>query len=212
MQKYWYLLFMLAITLSISAQRVEYDIFGDLSYSSMHDGYKAYLKKDIFDNLIYTDNFDNEIEFEKKYLDVSFKNILTDEAVKADYFLQLTHRYCMERGYKATYSIDIFDKVVIQDNRRIVQRVNVNPYYNNNRPTDNPNYRGSCIREDRLGDMEFNSENYKATLKRAVYDNHVYTDSNGNKLEISDRTWKRLIAKHGNAKNVFDILIAEFLY
>jgi len=117
MKRLLIILFLAATSLQIFAQHLEVDIFGNLQYEPREGSYKAYLKKDIFNNLIFSDNNDNELTYEKKYLDLKYKDVLRNKEAQADFFRYLIHKYRLESQYKAKFSVDIFDKIIIEDNR-----------------------------------------------------------------------------------------------
>lgn len=65
---------------------VEAEIFGLLEYYSYDTRYTA-LKKNIFDNLIFSDSSMNEVILEKKYLDKYYKNVLVNRERQEDFFM-----------------------------------------------------------------------------------------------------------------------------
>lgn len=117
MKKYLIYLLLAIFSLQASAQSIDFDVFGNLQYESKDRRYKAYLRKDVFDKLIFTDNNNNEITFNKKYLDLYYPNILKEDRKRMFFFRNLINTYRVDCKYVATYSVDIFDKVVIEDNR-----------------------------------------------------------------------------------------------
>ncbi len=93
------------------------DIFDNLVYESKSLDYKAYLEKNIFNDLIFSDNNDNKITFEKKYIEQQAHELSNNTESKLDFFRNIIHEHSHDKEYKATYSIDIFDKIKIQGNR-----------------------------------------------------------------------------------------------
>lgn len=210
MKKYFALSILLLANLSIYAQRIETDIFNDLTYESRDGRYRAQLKEDIFENLIFTDNNRNKITFKKEYLSSQFGNTLKNPREKADFFRSMVHRYGQEQGYEATFSVDIFDKTIIEDNRnnRIEYGTDIfgNPTYK-----ERINGIESSINKDLMGTLTYRSHGQEATLREDIFHKWIYEDSKGNKLEFSTETWYMLRRKYGNDEDVFVFLRNEFL-
>ncbi|WDF67593.1 hypothetical protein PQ465_14935 [Sphingobacterium oryzagri] len=63
-----YVLFLLCtVTLSVQSQHMETDIPSDLVYRHQTNNYKAYLRNNIFENLVFTDTRNNSIKMDKSY-------------------------------------------------------------------------------------------------------------------------------------------------
>ena len=205
------ILFILAVTCNqLFAQRYDTDIFGDPNYQSSDLRYQASLKKDIFDNLTFADNRSNEVKFEKKYLDAFYPNMLGNPESKLDFFRYQVSKYSNEQGYKATYSIDIFDKVVINDNRgrvlEIGKDIHGNATYDEKR-----NNKNISIRRDIFGNLEYKTDQIQATLKKDIFDKWIYGDNTGNKLEFSIMTWNLMKRRFGSEEEILLYLINEFV-
>lgn len=202
MKKYFILLLLTVISLQIHAQRIQFDIFGNLQYESKAQRYTAYLKKDIFDNLIFSDNNNNKLAFTKKYLDLNYKYILEDEEAKITFFRYVINRYISERGYKAKFDVDIFDKVIIEDskNNRVEIGTDIfgNPTYEEKR-----NDVVTSIKRDLSGNLEYRSDKEQAFLKKDISNKWGYSDSSGNKFEFSGKTWDKLMHVYESDENIF---------
>ena len=211
MKKALFLLFFAAICNHLFSQRLENDIFGDPTYQSRDLQYQASLKKDIFSNLTFSDNKSNEVRFEKKYLDAFYPNLLENTEAKFDFFRYQLSKYSNERNYKATYSVDIFDKVVISDNRgnelEIGKDIFGNPTY------DEMKNNGAkvTIRTDLFGNLEYKTDQIQATLKKDIFDKWSYSDDSGNKFEFSISTWNLLQHRCGNDEEILLYLVHEFV-
>lgn len=211
MKKILLLLLFTATCSQLFSQRYENDIFGDPTYQSRDLQYQASLKKDIFNNLTFSDNKSNEVKFEKKYLDAFYPNLLENSEAKFDFFRYQLSKYSNERNYKATYSVDIFDKVVISDNRgnevEIGKDIFGNPTYDE---TKN-NEAKVTIRRDLFGNLEYKTDQIQATLKKDIFDKWTYADNTGNKLEFSVSTWNLLQHRYENEEEILLYLIHEFV-
>ncbi len=63
-----FVLFLLCtVTLSVQSQHMETDIFGDLVYHHRTNNYKAYLRKNIFEDSVFPDTRNNSIKMDKSY-------------------------------------------------------------------------------------------------------------------------------------------------
>jgi len=210
MKKALFLLFFAAICNQPFAQRLENDIFGDPTYVSQDLQYQASLKKDIFSNLTFSDNKGNEVKYEKKYLDAFYPNLLENSEAKFDFFRYQISKYSNEHGYKSTYSIDIFNKVVISDNRGHVQEIGTD-IFGHATYDEKSNDQSLSIRRDIFGNVEYKSDQIQATLKKDIFDKWTFGDNTGNKLEFSASTWDLLRHRYGSEEEILQYLIHEFV-
>lgn len=189
MKKVYFLLFFVLTCFQITAQGMRVDIFGNLEYESREQQYKAVLKQTIFDDLTFSDSRNNEITYSKKYLEFKFRAVLQSEDAKMGFFTTLIHKYRLDANYKAKYSVDVFNKVTIKDNR------NTQIQYGT----------------DIFGNLEFRTGKIRATLKKDVFNNMVYEDGTGNKIQYSQKSWNHMLVLYGSNEHVFDYLLDEFL-
>jgi len=211
MKKYLFVL-MLAVSCSpLFAQRMENDIFGDPTYQSRDLQYKASLKKDIFSNLTFSDNKSNEVKFEKKYLDAFYPNLLDNAEAKFDFFRYQLSKYSNEQNYRATYSVDIFDKVVISDNRGYELKIGKDIFGNPTYDEKKNNGESISIRRDLFGNLEYKTDKIQANLKKDIFDKWNYSDNTGNKFEFSVSTWNMLMRRYENDEGILMYLIHEFV-
>ena len=196
-----YLIFLLFMVVSIQGftQKIETDIFGDLKYVSTDGLYKAYLKKNIFDDLVFSDSNGNEVNLLKTYIRLEYGDLLKNAELKLDVFNDLIQEFCQEKNYRATYSVDILNKIVIKEKRNREVGTGANGSY-------------GIIQRDMLGVFEYKADNENATLRKDIFNNWEYKDSSGNVLTISNVTWNKLLNKFGTEENVFRHLIYEFLH
>ncbi|GGG09913.1 hypothetical protein GCM10011323_13110 [Pontibacter amylolyticus] len=211
MKKYFILLSLIVISQLSHAQRIQFDIFGDLHYESKENRYTASLKKDIFNNLIFSDNTNNELVFKKKYLDLNYKYLIKDEEAKIDFFRYIINRYSLERGYKAKFDVDIFDKVIIEDNKNNRVEVGRDIFGNLTYEEKRDDFKIS-IKRDLSGNLEFRSDKEQAYLKKDILNKWSYSDSSGNRFNFSNKTWDKLMHVYGSDESIFFFLIDNFLY
>lgn len=209
--KKFILLFILVVTCNqLFAQSYDTDIFGDPTYQSRDLRYQASLKKDIFNNLTFSDNNSNEVTFEKKYLDAFYPNLLRNSEAKFDFFRHQLSKLSNERGYKATYSIDIFDKVVITDNKGMSLEIGKD-IFGNKTYEEKFNNKNISIRRDLFGNLEYKTDQIQATIKKNIFDKWIYSDNTGNKLEFSISTWNLMEHRYGSEEEILLYLINEFV-
>jgi lipid II isoglutaminyl synthase (glutamine-hydrolysing) len=208
-----YLIFLLLIveSLQLYAQHIELDIFDNLQYESKERGYNAYLKKDIFDNLIFSDSNNNELTFKKKYLDLMCHDVLSNQEAKRNFFWKLIDEYSLEKKYQATYAVDIFDKVIFEDNKNSKIEIGKD-IFGNQTYEEKRNDVTISIKRDLSGNLECASGKENASLKKDIFNKWSYDDSSGNKFEFSNETWNMLKNKYGKEEDVFLFLIDQFLY
>lgn len=211
MKRIYLFVFFVSILTTVSAQRMETDIFGNLKYISQQGDYKAKLEKNIFDDLIFSDSKDNKISYDKKYLNQMFPGIHGSKAQQTQLMWSLLREKGRNSNYVAKHEIDIFDKVIITDNRGykleqgkdIFGHVNIKEEFNGVKST---------IKRNVHGYLEAKIANDKASLKKSVFDKWIYEDDLGNKLEFAPRTWERLIAFYKTDSGVFKYLLDEYFY
>lgn len=190
--------------------RIHTDIFGDLQYRNTHDGLEASLKKDIFDDLIYSDNRNNQLTFEKKYLQSYQPNVLRNSVAKTAFFQSLIRENWRKKDYQAKYKIDIFDQLIIEDNQGMKIKEGKDIFGHNAwEMTVDGDTRS--IKRSLDGTLNFSSKGQDASLAKNFHGTWVYKDSSGNTFEFGGNTWRQLIADFGNDEAVFDYLLRQYL-
>lgn len=187
------------------------DIFGDLEYKSNVSDYTAALKKDIFDNLTFTDSRRNKIVFEKKYLDREYPRVHGNERAKDDFFRFLIRTYGSDSGYEERYKIDIFGSTVIEDNRGNKSETGTD-IFGNRTHRERSNGRDISLSRDLRGALQYRSDGNTASLGVDIFGKWKYEDSAGNKFEFGDAAWSKLLRRYGNDERVFFFLIEQFLW
>lgn len=211
MKKTNILLLLILVAFQLTAQRMENDIFGDPTYESSDRNYKANLKKDIFDNLIFTDNNKNELKFEKNYLDAFYPNLLTNSEAKFDFFRHLISTYRHDASYQATYSIDIFNAVIIKDNRNYELKIGKD-IFGNATYEEKGNGDRLSIRKNLMGEFEYDSNRLVAKLKKDIMNRWEYSDDSGNTFEFGEATWNALKRRFGTEEDILLYIIRELVH
>lgn len=210
------LIIILALVLSSSmlfAQRgtVDTDIFGNLQFKSMNGQYEANLEKNIFDDLIFTDSRKNRLEFEKKYLDKMELGIRGDKDAQVRMLKKLVRENKRNSDYRATFKVDIFDKIIIEDNKGykleegkdIFGHINIEEQVNGSK---------SEFKRNLHGDLEYTRERNSASLKKDIFDKWIYKDSYGNEIQFGKETWNRVLKQYGSDEAFFWKLIDQWFY
>ncbi|MFA1772505.1 hypothetical protein ACD591_14485 [Rufibacter glacialis] len=169
------------------------------------------MKKDIFSNLIFSDNHNNELTFTKKYLDLKHHDLLAEEESQIDFFRNVIRKYKSDIGYKAKFEVDIFEKVVMEDNRNNKVEIGTD-IFGNTTYEEKRNTERLSMKRDLSGNLEFRSGKEQAFLKRDIFNRWSYSDSSGNKFEFSDKTWKRLTQEHVTEEDILYFLVNRFLH
>lgn len=192
------------------AQKMETDIFNNLKYESREGDYQAYLKKNIFDDLIFSDNKDNVITLKNEYLKLEYRHLPEDADAKFDLFRRLIFDYRNEANYTATYSVDIFGKIIIEDNRRRKVEIGKDIFGNETYDEINGDQKIS-IKRNLFGGLEYKVNKDEASLQKDIFNNWIYKDSQGNECKFSSETWNKLQKRYGTEEKIFYFLIDEFL-
>lgn len=212
MKKFLVTMFMLSLAMPLFAQRgnIETDIFGDLRYETRDRSYNAALKKDIFDNLVFTDSRRNNIVFEKKYLDLEYPKVVGNPGARSDFFNNLVRRHRHDERYEAKYKVDIFGTVIIEDNRGNKTEIGTD-IFGNAKYEERRNGHSMSVSRDLNGVLQYRSGGDSASLGKDIFGKWTYKDSSGNKFEFSDKAWYRLIRRFGGDEQVLIFLMDEYL-
>ncbi|GGF22204.1 hypothetical protein [Echinicola rosea] len=208
-----YLLLLTAFLLQQLAfgQLIERNFFGDLEYHSRNGEYKATLEKNVFNDLMFSDNKHNKITFEEQYLHWEYGDLLKNEREEHMFLMDLVRQYRRESHYKATYQIDIFDNLVIEDNRDYKLEVGQD-IFGNITHEESINGRRVAITREKDGGLIYESNRQKASLQKDIFDRWIYEDSQNNKLIFSNASWANLARKYGNNERIFQHFMNELLF
>lgn len=190
-------------------QRIQQDIFNDLVYKS--DQYEAKLKKNIFDDLTFSDSNNNKITFNKAYLEKKMGPNYNEVEVKSMFFQDLVQDYMQISGYEAAYKVDILDTMTMTDNQGKKQTAKEDIFGLMQIKSESPN-KIANIQTDFSGDLVYKaSNNQSASLKKDSWGNRTYTDSNKTKIEMPEAVWQRLSKRYQSENHAFIFLIEQFL-
>jgi len=189
-------------------QRIQQDIFNDLVYKTDH--YHAKLKKNIFDDLTFTDSNTNTLKFNKAYLEKKMGPNYNELDVKSMFFQDLILDYMQISGYEATYGIDILGKLTIEDNRgkKLTAKEDI---FGILQVKNEGEQKSWDIKTNSSGDLTFKAGNQSATLTKNLTGSRVYTDSNNTKIEVPVVVWERLVKKSQTEYGAFIQFIEQFL-
>ncbi|REG98146.1 hypothetical protein [Flavobacterium aquicola] len=208
-----HLLILVLITVSIQSfsQNIDTDIFNNLTYESQDRLYKSYFKRNIFGDLIFSDNRSNEVTLKKEYIELKYGHLSDNSQEKNDVFINMIYQYRKDKNYKVTYSIDIFNKIVIEDNRNGKIEIGKD-FFGNETYNENVDGESKSIERNFNGALEYKANNENAILEKDSFNKWTYKDSFGNELKFSSKTWNRFINNFGTEENIFHYLINEFLH
>jgi len=70
----------------------------------------------------------------------------------------------------------------------------------------------SSIKRNIHGDLEYTEDGNQATLRKDIFDKWSYSDSFGNRVEFSSRTWDRILNRLGSEKEILWYFVDQFFY
>ena len=211
---YWMLFFLLLIhSTNACAQRasITTDIFGNLDFTSVDGRYTATLEKNILSDLIFSDSKQNEVVFEKKYVEKQYAGIVRNKKKQTALFQNLIRQYAKQSGYRAKYRIDIFDNIRIEDNRGYQWEEGTDIFGNETLEEVNGGIKTSLKRTIQ-GGLEFSQGTERGTLKKDIFDVWHYEDTYGNHVQFGKPAWKRLLNRFGDDKEVFIHLLNQYFF
>ena len=195
------------------AQRgtVDTDIFGAFQFKSTDGQYKASLEKNIFDDLVFTDSRNNKLHYEKKYLDKVEPGLRGDKEAQVWMLKRLVRENRRHSDYKATFKVDIFDKIIIEDSKgyKLEEGKDI---FGNVHIEEQMNSSKSQLKRNLHGGLEYTENKNKASLAKDIFDRWVYKDSFGNEIQYGKETWKRVIERYGTDEKFFWELLDRWFY
>jgi len=212
MKKLAILLIVIFSTINVFAQRGNYgnNFFGHLEFRSVDGTYTATLEKNIFDGLVFTDNAKNNVSFDKKYLDRHYPGIMSDNKGKSDFFRRLVRKLYRDSGYKASHTVDIFNKEIVEDNRGYRSESGKDIF--GHEFFEEKGKDGSLsIKRNLQGVLEYDRNNYSASLGKDIFGKWIFSDNEGNEIQFNYNSWKKLINKFGTDKEVLWFLVDKLI-
>lgn len=181
------LTFAFSISYSQSAQdRYTVDIHGNLQYESKNR-FKASLSTNIFGDKIYKDTRGNEVKYSKEFLE----KIPSEEMPNFEHFLfsELIRKYQRRRNTKEEYKVDIFGNFQHKNNKG----------------------KSSSFGRDIFGDLQYSDNDFKASLKKNIFDDKIYSDNRGNEIKYSKEFLEKVSQKTANlgTANIDELLFLD---
>ena len=199
----------------VMAQRISVttDIFGDLQYRDDDLNYKATLRRNVFDALVFTDSKQNKVTYEKKFIDLSLPGILEDKPRRTDMLMYLVGERAKDQKYEAKYSVTIFDKVLIADNRGYRLEQDLDIFVSQGYPQSgmNPN-KYAQIHKDTYGNLSIREGRETAALAKGQRGVWSYEDSLGNRFSFARKTWNQLARRYQSTEEIFLYLLDTYFY
>lgn len=201
------LVFVLSCLMSYG-QRIQLDVFNDLVYQS--NQYHAKLKKNVFDDLTFTDSNNNVLLFNKVYLEKKMGANYNDADTKSMFFQDLVSDYMQISGYEASYTVDLFGTLTITDNqgKKLTAKEDIFGSWQMEKVKDK---KSVDIQTTQAGELTYTTTNQSATLGKDSSGTRTYTDSNSTKIVMTKSVWERLVKKYQTETHVFMFLIEQFL-
>ncbi|PXV61893.1 hypothetical protein CLV62_12448 [Dysgonomonas alginatilytica] len=195
MKKLILLILLTAFTVNLPAQHgrdrgdvyknISTDIFGDLQYRNKD--FKASLKKNIFDDVIYSDSKKNESKYSKEQWAELLEKFDGD---REDCFIWLIRTHRGDENKKTEHQVNIFGDKITKDN-------------SGNSETYKRNIFGDLVYE--------NSNRQQAKLRKNIFDEMEYSDSKGTTRKYKTNEWEKLLEKYHDEEAIFRILVRKYL-
>lgn len=203
MKRIIFVLVAILLSLSVSSQQYrswnyhrmfEKDIFGNLIYKG-ENGFKASLSKNIFDDITYEDSNNNKLVYKKKFLD------RLEEDSERRMFSDLLYYFSDKKSLQEEFEVDIFDKLNYRNNKNFRASLSKNIFDDVEYEDSNRNkivYKQKFLDLFRLTEMRnldaylfldmvytlLNEKNFKEEYEVDIFNNVVYTSSDGEKMKM----------------------------
>lgn len=173
--------------------RLEKDIFGNFKYRGDR-GFIATLSKNVFDDITYEDSNNNKLVYKNKFL------IKMDNG-NMSIFQDLIRYFSNKKDLKEEFEIDVFDKLKYKNSKNFKASLSKNIFDDVEYEDSNGNkivYKQKFITLFRLTEMRnldaylfldmvytlLNEKNFKEEYEVDIFDNVVYTSSDGEKMKM----------------------------
>ena len=177
-----YLLLFIALPIFSFAQienELRVDLDGNLYYEP-NDQFRASFSTDLFGDKIYKDNRGNEVIYSKKLWEKLLKK---DKPRSEDrLFFELIRKYRHQNNVKEKCEVDILGDIRYENNQRNSME----------------------LRRNIMGEWEYSSNDFRATLGKDIFENVVYKDNRGNRVTYSKEFINKITRgeKHGAGENM----------
>jgi hypothetical protein len=194
-------------------EEFQIDMFDNWKFETNENNYKAELKKDIFNAHIFSDNKGNESSYDEKYLAKIPNHPFRTNKEQYTFFVDLIDRFFTEKNYKVDFEVDIFNKVIVSDNRGFKRESNdayyLMPEFNVAEDTSlNEDIR---IRKINNTEYAYRNTNEFARLFENKTGRWTYEDSLGNRFQVSPSTWNKLMNLYKSEDDILRHFINEYL-
>jgi hypothetical protein len=194
-------------------EEFQIDMFDNWKFETNENNYKAELKKDIFNAHIFSDNKGNESSYDEKYLAKIPNHPFRTNKEQYTFFVDLIDRFFTEKNYKVDFEVDIFNKVIVSDNRGFKRESN-DAYYlmpDFNVAEDTSLNEDIRIRKINNTEYAYRNTNEFARLFENKTGRWTYEDSLGNRFQVSPSTWNKLMNLYKSEDDILRHFINEYL-
>lgn len=201
---------------NVTNRKVEFeiDIFDSWIFKTNENNYKAEFKKDVFNARIFSDNQGNQFSYDEKYLAKIQNHPFRNSKDQYKFFTNIIERLSSEKNYKVDFKVDIFNKVIVSDNRGFKRESN-DAYYlmpDFNVVEDTSLDEDIRIRIISNAEYIYRNGNEFAKLFENKTQRWTYEDSTGNRLQFSPSTWRKLLQRYKSEDELLRHLIYEYLF
>lgn len=129
------------------------------------------------------------------------------------FFVDLIDRFSTEKNYKVDFEVDIFNKVIVSDNRGFKRESN-DAYYlmpDFNVAEDTSLNEDIRIRKINNTEYAYRNANEFARLFENKTGRWTYEDSLGNRFQVSPSTWNKLMNLYKSEDEILRHFINEYL-
>lgn len=189
------------------------DMFDTWKFETNENNYKAELKKDIFNAWIFSDNKGNQSSYDEKYLSKIPNHPFRTSKEQYTFFVNLMDRFSTEKNYRVDFKVDIFNKVIVSDNRGF-KRESTEAYYllpNFQIAEDTVLNDAIHIRKINNGEFAYRDSNEYARIFESRMKRWTYEDSSGNRFQISPSTWNKMMQLYKSEDEILRHLIFQYL-
>lgn len=196
-------------------EEFEIDIFDTWIFkTNVNNNYEAKFKKDIFNARIFSDNQGNQLSYDEKYLAKIQNNPFRNSKDQYKFFTNLIDRLSSEKNYKVDFELDIFNKVIVSDNRGFKRESNDAYYLMPDFNVVEDTSLDEDIRIRRISNAEYiyRDGNEFAKLFENKTKRWTYEDSLGNRFQFSPSTWRKFLQHYKSEEEILRHFIYDNLF
>jgi hypothetical protein len=151
------------------------------------------------------------VEFEKKYLDKIEPGLQGNKESQIRMMKRLIRENRRRSNYKATFKVDIFDKVIVEDNKGYKLEEGKDIFGNMDVKEEFDGSK-SQLKKNMRGGLEYTRDNNSASLEKDIFDKWIYKDSFGNEIQFNKVVWNHAVKQYGSEENFFWRLLDQYFY